>query len=121
MLGPGQAEEHHPAVLRLQTVGDVLLNLLTAPQEPAAIPSKLLPRAPPVLLLSTDEDLVHMVTETYLKVRAESTSEPGGQQNNPKRASKNISVLQNSGLASSSTQSSFTSSRDAIRGTSVLS
>lgn len=120
MLGPGQAEEHHPAVLRLQTVGDVLLNLLTAPQEPAAIPSKLLPRAPSVLLLSTDEDLVHMVTETYLKVRSESTSESGGQQN-LKRACKNISVLQNSGLASSSTQNSVMSSRDAIRGTYVLS
>lgn len=73
--GPGKAMVHHTAVLRLQTEGDVLLNLLTAPQEPAAIPSKLLPRASPVLLLllSTDEDLVHVVAETHLEAREQSS------------------------------------------------
>lgn len=75
--GPAKAMVHHAAVLRLQAVGDVLLHLLTAPQEPAAIPSQLLPWAPPVLLLlSTDEDLVHVVREAYLRVRPESTCKP---------------------------------------------
>lgn len=75
--GPAKAMVHHAAVLRLQAVGDVLLYLLTAPQEPAAIPSQLLPWAPPVLLLlSTDEDLVHVVREAYLRVRPESTCKP---------------------------------------------
>lgn len=69
--------ERHAAVLRLQTVGNVLLHLLTTPQEPAAIPSKLLPGPPPVLLLlSTDEDLLHMFSETNLKVRAQSRGRP---------------------------------------------
>lgn len=62
---PGPAEQHLPAVPRLQAVGDVLLHLLATPQEPAAVAGQLLPGAPPVL--STDEHLVHVLTETHLR------------------------------------------------------
>lgn len=75
MADPSETVVHHPAVLRLQTVGDALLHLLATPQEPAAITRKLLPRAAPVLfLLSTDDDLVYVLTETYLKGRPQVTS-----------------------------------------------
>lgn len=66
-----EAAGHQAAVLWLQTVGDALLHLLTASQEPAAVPGQLLPGAPPVLLLlaTAGEELLHVVTETNLMGR----------------------------------------------------
>lgn len=56
------------AVLRLQAVSDALFHLLAAPQEAAAISGKLLPWAPPVLLLlpTAGEEFLYIVTETNL-------------------------------------------------------
>lgn len=90
VAAPSKTMVHHPAVLRLQTVGDALLHLLAAPQEPAAITSKLLPRAPPVL--GTDEDLVHVVAETYLKARPQSTSNAHSRAAAPLKLFININV-----------------------------
>lgn len=64
---PGEAVVHLAAVLRLQTVGNGLLHLPAASQEPASVPCKLLPWATPILLLiAIEEKLIHVVTETNL-------------------------------------------------------
>jgi len=73
LRGLGEAALHQLAVLRLQAEGDALLHLLAAPQEPAAVPGQLLPRATPVLLVlllaTAGKELFHVVTETNLRRR----------------------------------------------------
>lgn len=67
-MGDSEAVVHHAAVLRLQTVGNALLHLLTPAQEPAAVPRHLLPGAPAILLLliAAGKELLYTVTETNL-------------------------------------------------------
>lgn len=69
-----EAAVHHAAVLRLQTVGNALLHLLTTAQEPAAVPRQLLPGAPAILLLliAAGKELLYTVTETNLTGSGES-------------------------------------------------